>query len=230
MILISLFLLVSPPSQADVVRYTILPGDTLWSISARYLGDGSKWYIIYEANRDVIKNPNLIFPSTIIYIPLPQNQNTNLTLESDTTSFFSQEGESIKDLADYEVSKNKEESDFIEIEKRLSDDFPFSQTSFDITSKRFRVDKKYVIGEVESGDKLLKVGDYIEFKADFTCQQGGSVGIFKKVFESDDYIDCDFVGVCMVRLCKDGFYSCLITSSNREIRTGDLIVRWKKRN
>lgn len=49
--------------------YTIVSGDTLWAVAKKYYGDGSKWPKIYEANKDKIKNPNLIYPKQKITIP-----------------------------------------------------------------------------------------------------------------------------------------------------------------
>ena len=51
--------------------YTIVKGDWLSKI-ARYsfiYGEMSKWPIIYRANRDQIKDPNLIYPDQVIKIP-----------------------------------------------------------------------------------------------------------------------------------------------------------------
>ncbi|MEO0123896.1 MAG: LysM peptidoglycan-binding domain-containing protein [candidate division WOR-3 bacterium] len=51
--------------------YTVLPGDCLWMI-ASYLSiysDAKKWPEIYEANKDKIKDPDLIHPKQVITIP-----------------------------------------------------------------------------------------------------------------------------------------------------------------
>lgn len=44
-------------------------GDTLWSIAKKYYGDGSKYNIIYNANKDKIKNPALIKVGWKLRIP-----------------------------------------------------------------------------------------------------------------------------------------------------------------
>lgn len=47
-------------AEADV--YTVVSGDTLSSIARNKLGDSNKWILIFNLNKDVIKNPNLIIP------------------------------------------------------------------------------------------------------------------------------------------------------------------------
>jgi len=59
-----------PPNVADQERtYTVVAGDTLSKIAKREYGDASKWHRIYEANKDTIKNPDLIYPGQTFKIP-----------------------------------------------------------------------------------------------------------------------------------------------------------------
>lgn len=55
-----------PASAAD---YTVQKGDSLWKIARKHLGSGQKWSEIYEANKDAIKDPNLIYVGQNIHIP-----------------------------------------------------------------------------------------------------------------------------------------------------------------
>lgn len=49
------------PVPATPKTYTVRPGDTLWAIAKRTLGDGSRWRDIYEANKATIgPDANLI--------------------------------------------------------------------------------------------------------------------------------------------------------------------------
>ncbi|MPY88938.1 MAG: LysM peptidoglycan-binding domain-containing protein [Luteitalea sp.] len=49
--------------------YTVVDGDSLWKIAGRQLGDGKKWAKIYEANRDKIKDPDIIYPGQVLTMP-----------------------------------------------------------------------------------------------------------------------------------------------------------------
>lgn len=49
--------------------YLIKSGDTLSAIAKQFYGDANKYPAIFEANREVIKDPNLIFPGQKIRIP-----------------------------------------------------------------------------------------------------------------------------------------------------------------
>jgi nucleoid-associated protein YgaU len=52
-----------------VKTYTVVAGDSLSKIAKREYGDGNAWNRIYEANRDIIKNPDLIYPGQTLKIP-----------------------------------------------------------------------------------------------------------------------------------------------------------------
>jgi len=49
--------------------YTVKSGDCLWNIAKRYYGNGALYTKIYNANRDKISNPNLIYPGQTFVIP-----------------------------------------------------------------------------------------------------------------------------------------------------------------
>jgi nucleoid-associated protein YgaU len=61
----------APAAEAVVETeyYTIVSGDTLGGIAAKFLGKGSRYPEIFEANREVIEDPNKIFPGQKIRIP-----------------------------------------------------------------------------------------------------------------------------------------------------------------
>ena len=56
------------PEPAPAARtYTVESGDTLWAISERFYGDGSKYQVIADASG--ISNPDLIQPGQVLTIP-----------------------------------------------------------------------------------------------------------------------------------------------------------------
>lgn len=59
-----------PPPKEKVEYYIIVKGDTLSAIAKKYYGDANKYPRIFEANREVIKDANLIFPGQKIRIPM----------------------------------------------------------------------------------------------------------------------------------------------------------------
>lgn len=53
----------------QATTYTVKKGDTLWAIAKKYLGKGENYNQIYEANKDKISNPNLIYVGQVLTIP-----------------------------------------------------------------------------------------------------------------------------------------------------------------
>jgi nucleoid-associated protein YgaU len=60
----------TPPQTAEIEYYVIQKGDTLSAIAQQFLGNASDYPKIFEANREVIKDPDLIYPGQKIRIPL----------------------------------------------------------------------------------------------------------------------------------------------------------------
>lgn len=61
----------SVPGQTERVEYYVIQkGDTLWALAQKYYGKGAEHPRIFEANREVIKDPDLIFVGQKIRVPL----------------------------------------------------------------------------------------------------------------------------------------------------------------
>jgi LysM repeat protein len=56
-----------PPPPPAPRTYTVVSGDTLWAISERFYGDGSKYQVIADASG--ISDPDLIYPGQVLTIP-----------------------------------------------------------------------------------------------------------------------------------------------------------------
>jgi nucleoid-associated protein YgaU len=64
-------------SEADLVlgsvqTHHVAQGHTLWGISQKYYGDGSRYQLIFAANANQIKNPNMIYPGQMFVVPKPE--------------------------------------------------------------------------------------------------------------------------------------------------------------
>jgi len=55
--------------EPEETYYVIEKGDTLWAIAKKFLGNGNRYPEIFEANREVIIDPDKIFPGQKILIP-----------------------------------------------------------------------------------------------------------------------------------------------------------------
>jgi nucleoid-associated protein YgaU len=60
------------PEQSQEQWYTVVTGDSLSKIAKRFYGDGNRWQKIFDANRDQIKDPDLIRPGQKLKIPAAQ--------------------------------------------------------------------------------------------------------------------------------------------------------------
>lgn len=73
------------PEPKKETTYTVQKGDTLWGIAKKFYGNGSKYTKIYGANKDKIKNPNLIYPKQVLVIPDANSVNSTKTTSTKNT-------------------------------------------------------------------------------------------------------------------------------------------------
>lgn len=59
----------APPAPSSGRTYTVVKGDSLSKIAKQFYGNANQWKKIYEANKDTIKNPDLIYPGQTFKIP-----------------------------------------------------------------------------------------------------------------------------------------------------------------
>lgn len=55
--------------ESVYARHTVASGETLGKIAKHYYGDAMKYKEIFEANSDILKNPDLIHPDQELVIP-----------------------------------------------------------------------------------------------------------------------------------------------------------------
>jgi nucleoid-associated protein YgaU len=56
-------------ANTSMDTYTVKSGDSLSKIAKNFYGDAQQWHKIHEANKDQVKDPNLIQPGWILKIP-----------------------------------------------------------------------------------------------------------------------------------------------------------------
>lgn len=49
--------------------HTVEKGDTLWAVATKAYGDGSKYPVIFEANKPMLSDPDKIYPGQVLRIP-----------------------------------------------------------------------------------------------------------------------------------------------------------------
>jgi len=49
--------------------YTVKKGDCLWNIAKKFYGNGAKYTTIFNANRNIIRNANLIYAGQVLLLP-----------------------------------------------------------------------------------------------------------------------------------------------------------------
>lgn len=62
----------APGTVPATVSITVQPGYTLWGIARASLGDGVLYVQVYNANKDKIKNPDLIYPGQVFTLPVQE--------------------------------------------------------------------------------------------------------------------------------------------------------------
>ena len=55
--------------EPESTFYTVVSGDSLSKIAKAHYGDAMKYPMIFEANKPMLKDPNLIYPGQVLRIP-----------------------------------------------------------------------------------------------------------------------------------------------------------------
>lgn len=66
---LALMMCVSMVPTAAAATYTVVEGDSLWKIAQKQYNEGKRWGEIYEANRDILSNPNVLQIGQVLEIP-----------------------------------------------------------------------------------------------------------------------------------------------------------------
>lgn len=55
--------------EPEAQFHTVVSGDTLGKIAKKYYGNAMKYPVIFEANKPMLKSPDLIYPGQVLRIP-----------------------------------------------------------------------------------------------------------------------------------------------------------------
>ena len=72
----------APKLEASASGVIIRRGDTLWRISKRVYGRGTRYSTIYVANQDQIQNPNKIWPGQVFRVPDKSDQGESADMDA----------------------------------------------------------------------------------------------------------------------------------------------------
>ena len=61
-----------PAESLGIGRVVVQPGNSLWRIARRTYGSGVRYTVIYDANRTLIRDPDVIYPGQVFSVPEPR--------------------------------------------------------------------------------------------------------------------------------------------------------------
>jgi nucleoid-associated protein YgaU len=142
------------PSATDST-YTVQSGDCLWNIARAAYGDGTKWTVIYEANKTTIENAakahgkasssngHWIFAGTKLVIPNAKDAELSVQKLGAGSGGTSSGGSSGGSTSSGGTSNGGSSNPTVESEKYLSVDFEFSMPSSSKYGVRVAYTSKY---------------------------------------------------------------------------------------
>jgi hypothetical protein len=86
-----------PPASTAPREHIVKKGDTLWDLAKLYLNDPFRWPLIFDANRKVVEDADLIYPDEVLVIPgltqdIPLAPDATVVPVSTRSSFYPTEG------------------------------------------------------------------------------------------------------------------------------------------
>jgi len=241
----SLFLL-SYQVSADTVtlkddhpdRYTVVKGDTLWDISARFLKDPWQWPAVWNVNPE-IKNPHLIYPGDIILLKMVDGEpvltlarDQDLTTPSTPTTTrqlpsHTAEGQPIVRLSPkVRASRLAEEAIPTIPSDAIKQFLKFPR----IVSKRELDNAGYIVASADGG--LISGSDDKVYARGVEPQEQNAYDIVRvgKTYHSNKGWGNDVLGYEMLRIADarvtryDDPSTLVITKANREVLIGDRLL------
>ena len=205
-------------------KYTVVEGDTLWGISARFLQKPWRWQEIWQVNPQ-IKNPHLIYPGDVVSLHYQDGQPV-LTLEraGETSS-----GRNVKLSPTVRSSENDKAISAIPIdaiqqflkwplifEQDEMDDWPYIVSSYE----------GHLIASVNNTIYVRGVSEESEAREYSIYRKGPAYLNVKEDKDEEDEIlgyEAIYIGKAIMQKKGDPA-SAVITSVEREVLTGDRLL------
>ena len=214
------------PEHPD--QYTVVEGDTLWDISARFLKKPWRWQEIWQVNPQ-IKNPHLIYPGDVVSLAYQDGQPVlNLERSGQISS-----GRNVKLSPTIRSSENDKAIPAIPIdaiqqflqwpvifEQNEMDDWPYVVSSYE----------GHLVASVNNKIYVRGIPDDSETKQYSIYRKGAAYLDVKK--DEDEYKDKEdevlgyeaiYIGQATIQKKGDPA-SAIITSVDREVLIGDRLI------
>ena len=59
-----------PDTWGALTVYLVVSGDTLSGIAEQFFGDANSWHEIFDLNREIVSDPDRIFPDQVLTMPI----------------------------------------------------------------------------------------------------------------------------------------------------------------
>ena len=210
------------PEHPD--KYTVVEGDTLWGISARFLQKPWRWQEIWQVNPQ-IKNPHLIYPGDVVSLHYQGGQPV-LSLEraGQTSS-----GRNIKLSPTIRSSENDKAISAIPIdaiEQFLQWPLIFEQDEMDYWPYIVSSYEGHLVASVNNTIYVRGIPDESETREYSIYRKGAAYLNVKEDKDEDDEIlgyEAIYIGQAVMQKKGDPA-SAVITSVEREVLTGDRLI------
>lgn len=227
-------------------EYVVKKGDTLWDISIKYYKTGFKWPELYDANKDIINNPDLIYPDMKLKIPFIEEK-TESQKENTFKMPVVEEKVEIKDIEKNnavqvedrkDLKTEKSESEIVEImnEDELSKKMPDDQFAFNLGTNKIKVSEKFIDGKIlskETDDELdvyANIDDNVLIKIydkKMKIESGDKMNIFMLIRKEKDKLILEKTAECVIARIEK-YPVCRITKLSNPVEKGMLVKLWKK--
>ncbi|GEM_PF-1702559 len=231
--LISFIVLIFLLIDSFSVEYIVVKGDCLWNIAKKYYNNPFLWTKIYQQNKDIIKNPDLIYPGQVFIIPdieeiktiepvgIEQEINQEVSLQEETEK----QKEAMLQILSHTVlqpikEEIKVEKDISEVVKKtlLLKDFKKLGKIVSAKEKKFvYIDYDIIFCELEESEDV-KVGDIF-----YIYHLGPSQYDVTLLNVPKDQLT--LVGKARVKEIKERKVICEILRAYSPIVIGDMITR-----